>query len=106
MSDDEESQVMMPFVACRSNGGIYDDQAFVVGFMLGTIDMQMRLSAALNLPWGAPTAIPDGAVAQAELIAMKHKWFMHYPDILGEELVPGWTWVTFSQDPNTQGETH
>lgn len=99
-------ELVMPFIACKSNGGIYDDESFVIGFMLGTIDVQLRTCAAFNLLWGAPAALPTGAVAQAELIAMKHHWYMHRlePESMPGELSPGWEWVTFSHDPNTQGD--
>lgn len=64
------SELVMPFVACVSNGGPYDDESFTAGWELGAIDMALNVMA----PLGATFArwIKPGMVEQLDLIAMKH----------------------------------
>lgn len=62
--------LVMPFVACASQGGPYDDEAFVAGYTLGAIDMALNIIAPIGAQyraWVKPSHIP-----QLDLIAMKH----------------------------------
>lgn len=66
--DDAEYEIVMPFVACRSQGGAYDDDAFVAGWRLAELDAELR---AAGTPERTVTIRPADH-AQADLIAMRH----------------------------------
>ena len=78
---------VMPFVLCRSNGGPYDDEAFMSGWRLGD------LAATLAGPGvGALTdSIRPAERRQADLIAMACGYTMTVE--AGND--PGWLTVTF-----------
>ena len=71
-TDPEETGygLVMPFVVCASQGGPYDDEAFVSGWTLGAINMALNIIAptgAQYRAWVKPAHVP-----QLDLIAMKH----------------------------------
>lgn len=66
-----EHGLVMPFVACQSQGGPYDDQAFVAGFRLGRLDAELPMLAALG--YASISRMEYSAdVEQIDLIAMRH----------------------------------
>ncbi|MGE3795121.1 MAG: hypothetical protein AB7I38_14500 [Dehalococcoidia bacterium] len=72
MSDHEDASygLVMPFVATTSNGGPFDDQAFVAGYECGSIDMALHVLAPIGATvsrWVHPELLP-----QLDLIAMRH----------------------------------
>ncbi|KQU33527.1 hypothetical protein [Rhodococcus sp. Leaf233] len=80
MSEKEEPTygLVMPFIAVESNGGTYEDAAYVAGWELGVIDGQL---AGPNAPTpehpGPPLVtqwrwINEANAKQADLLAMKH----------------------------------
>lgn len=72
MSGNEQDNydLLMPFLPVRSKGGPYDDDAFVAGYEMGLLDMQL-----VSKP--PPDLLPNRAIhienrGQADLIAMRH----------------------------------
>lgn len=90
--DDEPSpeyELRMPFVICKSNGGVYEDAPFVAGWRLGALDARMGMATTIDaLP--QPTYIQETELPQAELLAMKHGYMMTTDDSDGE-----WIHITF-----------
>ncbi|PKQ59749.1 hypothetical protein B5566_02590 [Mycobacterium sp. MHSD3] len=94
MSDSEdegEYGLQMPFVACQSHGGNYEDNSYVAGYEMGILDGQLfgwtKPSAEQSSP-GLPTQwryIHEGNVNQVDLIAMRHGWRIEHRDT-----VDGW----------------
>lgn len=64
--------LVMPFVCCASNGGDFDDVAFVAGFQVGRIDHALDA--------GTLAAMSDLVYAplekQLDLVAMRHGYRM------------------------------
>lgn len=96
MSDDVEYGLVMPFVVCATNGGPYDDAAFVAGYAAGTIDY--RLSTRDPLP--ARSAVRTDLLPQLDLIAMRHGYTMT-SEPWGEAPAE-WTMVTFTREPDEE----
>lgn len=88
-------ELTMPFVLCATNGGPYDDEAFVVGWDCGALEAE--LTACLRL--GAtprPRYVKVAVMPQLELIAMD----THFTLTRGEVSPEGeWIHVTFRADP-------
>lgn len=73
MSDEEASYgLVMPFTVCQSDGGPYDDAAFVAGYRSGTINAHLERIAPDELRiYVEPALLP-----QLDLIAMRHGYTM------------------------------
>lgn len=96
---DEPEQVeghyalVFPFVACKSNGGPYDDDAFVAGYRLGRIDAVLqatKTTAAVH-----HFQIHPEEAQQLDLIAMHHGYDVdreHWDDHPDE-----WMFVTLTK---------
>lgn len=59
--------LVMPFVVCASQGGPYDDDAFVAGYHLGQLDVQMA-----NGTVDSVVTLRASSMPQFDLIAMRH----------------------------------
>lgn len=68
---DVEYDLVMPFVVCASQGGPFDDGAYVAGYEMGRLDADFEVAAAVF-----ERTIRTDNVPQAELLAMKHEWQM------------------------------
>ena len=68
---DVEYGLVMPFVVCQSQGGPYEDEAFVVGWALGQLDIELGQAAAERRPL-LNRSVRPAALPQVELLAMKH----------------------------------
>ncbi|MEU1327198.1 hypothetical protein [Streptomyces microflavus] len=95
MSDeqDTEYELAMPMVLVQSQGGPFDDAAFVAGYTCGAIDQELSLASALN---AVPAARYVNAqyLKQIDLIAMRHQYTLE----LGElDEASGWQMVAFSR---------
>jgi hypothetical protein len=97
-SEDHEAaeyELVMPFVACASQGGPHEDQAFVAGYRLGQLDRDLEVAALIGAP-SLAIAVPPVDLPQVDLIAMRHGWTV--------EAVPwvdapdDWASVTFTRD--------
>ena len=89
MSEHEECELslVMPFVACRSNGGPHDDDAFTAGFECG------RLYALLSVdhPLTFETTVRTDSVPQVDLIAMRYGYTVE--SVPWEDNPDAWTLV-------------
>lgn len=83
---------VMPFVACTSKGGPYDDDAYAAGWQLGKIDEQLE-QAADRREWSHIVAtVFTTNVEQADLVAMCHG----FSSSVTETHDGGWSDVMFS----------
>lgn len=98
--DAAEYGLVFPFVACASNGGPYEDEAFVAGVQLGRTDQALEAAAligALRLTFTVRTAL----VKTLELCGMARG----FPTITAEQVeatedhdaMPEWSVVTFER---------
>ena len=62
--EDEHWELVMPFVVAVSEGGPYDDESFVAGWVCGQLSIELRNELHVR------TWIPRGALPQADLLAM------------------------------------
>ena len=78
MDDESEYELVMPFVAVTSQGGPFDDTAYVAGYELGVLDGQLAGPHAPTPERPGPPSVQDwrwiktANVEQADLIAMRH----------------------------------
>ncbi len=85
-------EMVMPFVVCESQGGVYDDDAYVAGFEAGRLDMALLLATPL-LPGSEikdPVPYHTANLPQLDLVAMRHGVTL----IAEESEEPGWTYLT------------
>lgn len=87
-----EFGLVMPFVVCKSNGGPFDDHAFVAGARYGQIEEEAKtIDAGGEKSWYAE----PGLVPQLDLLAMHHGLTM--ATVPWDEHPDEWTLVTFSR---------
>lgn len=99
MTDDAEYDLVMPFVIVKSNGGPYDDAAFVAGANCGQLMAELQgLAAHRAIPhqrWMRPELLP-----QVDLIAMQHGYELRLKEI---DDASGYQLVDFDlADPTTE----
>ena len=100
MSDDLPEQpdgyeLVYPFVVCRSNGGPYEDKAFVAGVQAGRLDHALAAASALGID-SARFTVVDALVPQVELIGMNRG----FPMMQVKSQADGWSLVEFhTQEP-------
>lgn len=71
-------EIVMPFVVTQSNGGPYDDDAFVAGWYAAELDIVLEQMARFHC--GMARTVPTPLVPQIDLIAMKYGfYFEHEP---------------------------
>lgn len=88
MSDDEtEYDLVYPFVVCASNGGPYEDKAFVAGVRFGQIDEVLKAGVI-----SYSVTVESALVPQLELLAM-HRGCTVTPQPWSDD--PYWTFATF-----------
>jgi hypothetical protein len=90
MSDDQGGEdigyeLVMPFQPVISNGGPYDDDAYVAGYEMGRLDAM--LAAAKFPDEGQP--IHGDNREQADLIAMRHGYMGEFTNDNGD----GWVYM-------------
>lgn len=97
MTDQPESEysLVMPFVVCASQGGPYEDQAFVAGYQAGLLDKALSVMAAIGGGELTSTVV-TALVPQLDLVAMKHGFAMEAEPCADAE---GWTFATFRRQP-------
>lgn len=88
MSDEPEYGLGMPFVACRSKGGPYDDDAYAAGFEAGMLYILLAAAGPDNMPHLIHRANRE----QVDLIAMRHGYVTSFEDA-GDD----WLSVTFTR---------
>lgn len=62
----------IPLVACQSQGGPYDDEAFQAGLLTGTINQALATAGHTGTPVSVCFVVPAALVPQLELLAMNH----------------------------------
>lgn len=85
--------LVMPFVVCASQGGPFEDDAFVSGFRCGEIDRTLHMNDGVNasLHW----TVKAEELPQLDLIAM-HRGFVMDRLLAGDlEQETGWCVVEF-----------
>lgn len=89
-----EYGLVMPFVACQSQGGAYDDSSFVAGYEAATVDAV--LGATQKVIGSFERWVVPGLVPQLDLIAMRHgytttsePWDEHPEDYVQMRFEPG-----------------
>lgn len=88
-----DRELFMPFVLCKSQGGPFDDTAFVAGATCGALTEELRM---LRLSGATPREryIDVRHLPQVDLIAMAYG----YTTTLGDlDEASGWQVVTFAQ---------
>lgn len=85
--EDEHFELLMPFVVVESAGGPYNDEAFVAGWQMGSLDRDLLTMD----PRSQSVVIPmySSCAAQVDLIAMKHGFTVTVLGNLDEQ------WATF-----------
>ncbi|MET7713715.1 hypothetical protein [Streptomyces sp. NPDC005407] len=87
--DGVQLELVMPFVIVQSQGGPFDDDAFVAGVTCGHLDHELMVAAALG---GLPGVryIDARLLPQVDLIAMRHGYVLelgHLDDASGWQAV-------------------
>lgn len=91
MTDRAEYGIVMPFVLTKTNGGPYDDDAFVAGVTCGALDQELTLTTTLHtLP--RERYINTLHLPQVDLIAMRHGYQLRLGDL---DEASGWQVVQF-----------
>lgn len=90
MSDDTEAEygLVMPFVACQSKGGPYDDVSFAAGYSVGSTDAALAFGLLLD-----PKPVYTALLPQLDLVAMRHGYKLKVLD--GDD---HWSTVCFVPD--------
>lgn len=97
--DTESYELAMPFVTVKSNGGMFDDEAYVCGFEAGQLDSRMaQISPFLDY---YATAIHAANRKQADLIAMRYGYAVEFEEC-GEDC--DWLHVTFVRGDHESGD--
>lgn len=91
----DEMELVVPFIACVSKGGPYDDESFVAGFQAGMVDRALQVAAqceAQSVRFTVATAL----VPQLELLAMNRG----FPVVEAESSTEWaeWSLVTFQTE--------
>jgi len=103
MSDDqpesEDMTLVVPFIVCASQGGPYDDDAFVAGFACGDVDRALAVAATIHATHVGPLTCRTILLPQLELIAMARGFPVM--DTTAISLNPDgpaeWSYVTFTK---------
>lgn len=89
--EDGHYELVMPFVLAKSNGGPFDDAAFVAGMTCGALDQELAMTAALHtLPCERYVGLP--LMKQVDLIAMRHGYTLKPGEV---DEASGWQHVGF-----------
>lgn len=96
--DDTEYEMLMPFIACKSQGGPFDDDAFIAGHEIGVL--WIRLAAVKVFE-----ALPITATVRRDLLPQVDLMAMHYelaltenemdPEIYDAQTIAEWAMITF-----------
>jgi hypothetical protein len=89
MSNEQEYDLVVPFVVVASKGGPYDDEAYCAGWQMATVDSKLA-----NCPEGLKglrMVVYSANRPQADLVAMRHGFTTIVEDTEYDE----WLDVTF-----------
>lgn len=85
--------LVLPFVACRSRGGPFDDESFVAGFQCGEIDRALSVAALTGAQRVRFPTVYASLLPQLDLVAMRHLYQLG--PVTVSEQAPLWADVTF-----------
>lgn len=88
---EDERTLVMPFVLCQSEGGPYEDDAFVAGYTCATLAAELR-ALAVHRSTPRPHLVRPAHLPQVDLIAMLHGYKISVGDVDG---ATGWNDVSF-----------
>lgn len=90
--EDDTLSLAVPFTACASAGGPYDDKAFVSGFDCGAMHTEMRLLRTIG---ATPPArwVKAPILDQLDLLAMDSGYTIKRGEA---SEASGWVWVSFA----------
>lgn len=74
---EEQYELVMPLLPVASRGGPFDDVAYVCGFEMGLLDMQLGQGPTVCLP---DRPIHEQNREQADLLAMRHGYLAEFSD--------------------------
>lgn len=86
-----DNELVVPFVACESSGGPYDNNAFVAGFQMGQLSELLDGEALV-----CQMTIYSTLRVQADLIAMSTGYESTFEDSGEDE----WTYAHFAKMPS------
>jgi hypothetical protein len=92
-SEHAAGPLMVPLLACKSQGGPYDDASFCAGLVAGEVRTALTAAAVLGLDrasWTIPTAL----VTYLELVAME-RGFHGFITVVDDRM-PEWTHVSIT----------
>lgn len=69
---DDEHSLLFPFICVKSNGGVYEDEAFVAGAQFGQVLNALRNDRCAMFE----TYVYPEIVATVDLAAMRHGWMI------------------------------
>jgi len=92
--DEHAMELAVPFIVCQSQGGPYDDDAFVAGFQCGEIDRALLTAAVVGAETVRFPQVHRGILKQLDLIAM-NRGYPHVLIFVSPEW-PDWADVRFS----------
>lgn len=76
MDEPEEFDLVMPFVTVQSVGGPHDDNSYVAGYEMGSLDKVLTQRALQGAMTPFRSVLRADNRAQADLIAMQHGYAM------------------------------
>ena len=88
--DDPDFSLVMPFTVCSSNGGPYEDDAFVAGVYFGMVHERVE-----RVGW-FEGYVPTALVPQLDLLAMHHGMKIHSTP--WDEHPTDWSYVNLEAD--------
>jgi hypothetical protein len=95
--EEDGMELVVPFIACMSQGGPFADDAFVAGFQCGDIDRALKAGAAVMAETLRFPMVRTELLKQLELCAM-NRGYPHMVASTSEEY-PDWSDVRFSLEP-------
>lgn len=102
-STQQHMSLVVPFVACRSQGGPYEDNGFAAGFQAGEIHRALLMAAPAHAERVRFPMVRSDLLPQLDLLAMHAGFTIVARNI--DERFPQWADVTFSAGqcpPGTQ----
>jgi hypothetical protein len=76
-------ELVMPFVVCVSNGGLYEDEAFVAGWRLAKLEASLEHPPPVHAV--LETTVKHADVPQCDRIAMKHGYKLSVEPVEDDE---------------------
>lgn len=97
MTSEPELEIVMPLLPVRSRGGPFPDDAYICGFEMGLLDMQLGQMPTRDLP-SRPIHVENRD--QADLIAMRHGYLASFT----ETDVDGWVHLRIRRSRSERGQ--